>query len=126
MTPLELRRNAAIRLVKEGEIDGVLALSLVVWPPRGSRIADENIPTERPWWPPELKAEIRRRAGEGETMPALAASTGVPFATVKAWLSRADRERDARREAKGKGLGQGFELEEEASVSPGAQSFSLP
>jgi hypothetical protein len=101
MRPLELRRNAAIKLVKEGTLDGVLALSLVVWPPNGSSLADDQLPSDRPVWPPELKAEIRRRYAAGESMPQLAASTGLPLGTVKGWLSAKGREVDARREAAG-------------------------
>jgi hypothetical protein len=78
----------------------VLALSLVVWPPRGSRLADEQVPRERQFYAPAVKAEMRQRyAAGGVTYEELAASAGLPYATVKAWLSKADRERDARREA---------------------------
>jgi hypothetical protein len=99
LTSLEVRHAAALKLVAEGEIDGVLALSLVVWPPKGSRLADDQVPRERKFYPPELKAEIRRRHAEGETIPGLAAATGLPYGTVKCWLSREGRERDARLEA---------------------------
>jgi hypothetical protein len=101
MSPLEVRHAAALKLVKDGEIDPMLALSLVVWPPKGSRLADEQLPRGRQFWSPALKAEIRRRHANGETLPALAASTGLPRGTVKFWLSRAGRERDARRAVAG-------------------------
>jgi hypothetical protein len=34
-------------------------------------------------------------------MPTLSEKTGLPYATVKRWLSTADRKRDAEREAAG-------------------------
>jgi hypothetical protein len=43
-TALEIRHAAAIKLVEAGDLDGVLALSLVVWPRRGSRLEDEHVP----------------------------------------------------------------------------------
>jgi hypothetical protein len=59
------------------------------------------VPRARQFYPPELTADVRRRHAEGATYAALSAATGVPEATVKGWLSRAGRERDARREAAG-------------------------
>jgi hypothetical protein len=73
-----LRRNAAIKLVKAGELDGVLALSLVVWPPNGSWLADDQLPSDRPVWPPELKAEIRRRYAAGEAIRSWPRPRGCP------------------------------------------------
>jgi hypothetical protein len=67
-------------------------------------LADEQVPCERRFWPDELRAEIRRRYAAGETMPALAENTGLPYATVKMWLSKAGREREARRAASVEGL----------------------
>jgi hypothetical protein len=93
LTPLEVRHAAALQLVAAGELDGVLALSLVVRPPR-SRLEDQQVPVTRQVYSQELKAEIRQRYAAGESMPYLAASTGVPYAILKAWLSKAGRERD--------------------------------
>jgi DNA invertase Pin-like site-specific DNA recombinase len=99
LTPLQVRHAAALKLVAEGELDGMLALSLVVWPPKGSRLADDRVPVTRQFYPPELKAEIRERfAAGGETYEELAEAVGVPYATVKSWLSKQCRERDARRQ----------------------------
>ena len=58
-TPLQVRHAAALKLVAAGELDGVLALSLVVWPRRGSRL--EHAPSERQFYSEELKAEVRER-----------------------------------------------------------------
>jgi hypothetical protein len=35
-----VRHEAALALVESGELDPVLALSLVVWPRKGSRLED--------------------------------------------------------------------------------------
>jgi hypothetical protein len=94
-TPLQVRRAAALKLVAAGELDPEIALSLVVWPPAGSRLADVQVSTRRQTYPPELKAEIRRRHAQGETIPALAASTGVPPGTLKGWLRHAGGQKDA-------------------------------
>jgi DNA-directed RNA polymerase specialized sigma24 family protein len=94
-TPLQVRHAAALKLVAAGELDPAFALSLVVWPPAGSRLADDQVSTRRQTYPPELKAEIRRRHAQGETTAALAASTGVPSGTVKGWLRHAGRRNDA-------------------------------
>jgi hypothetical protein len=47
LTPLQVRHAAALNLVEAGELDGVLALSLFVWPPKGSRLADDQLPRGR-------------------------------------------------------------------------------
>jgi hypothetical protein len=102
-TALEIRHSAAIKLVEAGELDGVLALSLVVWPRRGSRLEDEHVPQGTQFYSNELRAEIRKRHAAGETIPALAQATGVPYATVKFWLSAAGRAKDAARMARLRG-----------------------
>jgi hypothetical protein len=66
----------------------------VVWPRRGSRLEDESVPTERQFYSEELKAQIRARHAASETIPALAQSTGIPFATVK-FLCGHGKKRDA-------------------------------
>jgi hypothetical protein len=53
-----VRHAAALKLVAAHELDGALALSYVVWPRRGSRLEDEQVPTERQFYSEELKAEI--------------------------------------------------------------------
>ncbi len=67
--------------------DGALALSLVVWPPKGSRLEDERVPRERQFYSPELREEIRRRHAEGETLPELERKTGSSYASLKGLLS---------------------------------------
>ena len=79
---------AAPRLVEAGELDGALALSLVVWSPKKSRLEDEAVPLGRQFYAEDVKAEIRRRHAAGETLPTLAASTGIPFGTCHAWCSK--------------------------------------
>jgi hypothetical protein len=78
-TALEVRHAAAIKLVEAGELDGVLALSLVVWPRRGSRLEDDDVPRGKQFYRDELRVEIRKRHAAGETIPALALATGVPL-----------------------------------------------
>jgi hypothetical protein len=102
-TALEIRHAAAIRLVEAGELDGVLALSLVVWPRRGSRLEDEHVPRGKQFYSDELRVEIRQRHAAGETIPALARATGLPYATVKFWVSSAGRRKDAARLARLRG-----------------------
>jgi hypothetical protein len=51
-----------------GELDGALALSLVVWPPRGSRLEDEAVPLGRQGYPEDVKVEVQRRRAAGETL----------------------------------------------------------
>ena len=97
--PLQVRHAAALKLVKAGELDPVLALSLVVWPPKRSRLDDEHMPRERRVYPEELKAELRARHAAGETMPMLAQSTGIPWATIKMWCSPTVQKRAREREA---------------------------
>jgi hypothetical protein len=86
---LQVRHQAALALVEAGELDGALALSLslVVWPPKGSRLEDEHVPLGREYYPEDVKAEVRRRHAAGETLLAIAASTGIPFGTCDAWCS---------------------------------------
>jgi hypothetical protein len=86
-TPLQVRHDAAIALVERGELDPAIALSLVVWPPKG-RLEDEYCPTERQFYSEELKAEIRERHAAGETLPDLARKTGVSFGSVKSIAAR--------------------------------------
>ena len=45
----------------------------------------------------ELKDEIRRRHEQGETIAELAAKTGIPDATIKCFVSTADRARSAKK-----------------------------
>jgi hypothetical protein len=102
-TALEIRHAAAIKLVEAGELDGAPALSLVLWPRRDSRLDDENIPRGKQVYSDELRAEIRKRHAAGETIPALAQATGLPYATVKFWVSSAGRRKDAARLARRRG-----------------------
>jgi hypothetical protein len=97
-TALQVRHQAALRLVEAGELDGALALSLVVWPPKGSRLEDEAVPLGRQAYREDVKAEVRRRHAAGETLPALAASTGIPFGTCHAWCSESAPRLKASRE----------------------------
>ena len=97
---LWVRHEAALQLVARGELDGPLALSLVVWPRRGSRLEDESVPPERQFYSDELKAEIRGRHAAGETLPDLARTTGVSFGTVKSICGRDAEKKLARRQAR--------------------------
>jgi hypothetical protein len=65
MTPLQVSPRGGAQACEGRELDGALALSLVVWPLNGSRLADEQVPRTRQFYPPEVKAEIRRRYAEG-------------------------------------------------------------
>jgi len=64
-TALEVRHQAALKFVAVGELDGALALFLVVflvvWPPKGSRLEDGRVPLGRQQYPRELREETRRR-----------------------------------------------------------------
>jgi DNA-binding NarL/FixJ family response regulator len=97
-TPLQVRHQAALKLLEAGQLDPYEALMAVCWP-ESDRLADEDVPLERRFYSETLKEEIRRRHEAGETIPELAQRTGLPFATVK-WLCggngrrpMADRER---------------------------------
>jgi hypothetical protein len=79
-TPLEIRHQAALKLVAAAELDGVVALSLVVWP-RSPRL--ESVPVGRQFYSEDLREEIRARHAAGESIPELALKTGVPFGQVK-------------------------------------------
>jgi hypothetical protein len=78
-----VRHDAAIALVERGDLDPVLALSLVVWPRKGSRLEDERVPPEKQAYSDDVREEIRRRHAAGETIPELAQKTGVPFGEIK-------------------------------------------
>lgn len=82
-SPLQVRHQAALKLVAAGELDPALALSLVVWPPKNSRLVDENVPRERQLYSDGLREEIRARHAAGESIPELAQKTGIPFGQVK-------------------------------------------
>jgi hypothetical protein len=84
-TPLQVRYEVALKLLARGELDPYEALSLVCWPPRGSRL--ESVPTERRYYSEDLKAEIRERHAAGESIPELALKTGIPFGQVKSVCS---------------------------------------
>jgi hypothetical protein len=86
-TPLQIRHDAALALVVKGELDPVLALSLVVWPRKGSRL--EDVPLERQYYAEEVREEIRARHAAGETIPELARKTGIPLGQVKSVCSAA-------------------------------------
>src|SRR6266508_4816549 len=62
------------------------ALLAVVWP-RHERLTDENVPRERQFYSAELREEIRRRHGKGETLPELAQKTGISYASLKGMLN---------------------------------------
>jgi hypothetical protein len=76
-----VRHDAALALVQRGELDPVLALSLVVWPRKGSRL--EDVPLGRQYYSEDVCAEIRARHAAGESVPELALKTSIPFAQVK-------------------------------------------
>jgi hypothetical protein len=76
-----VRHEAALALVESGELDPVLALSLVVWPRKGSRL--EDVPLERQFYSDDVREEIRARHAVGESIPELALKTGIPFGQVK-------------------------------------------
>jgi hypothetical protein len=80
-TPLQVRHEAALKLLARGELDPYEALCLVCWPPRGSRL--EHAPTERQFYADDLREEIRARHAAGESVPELALKTGIPFGQVK-------------------------------------------
>jgi hypothetical protein len=76
-TPLQVRHDAALKLVARGELDPYSALALVCWPRTESRLENEHVPLGKRNYPDELREEIRRRHFEGgETLPELAAKTG--------------------------------------------------
>lgn len=98
-TPLQVRHAAALKLVAAGELTPEEALWLVVWPPRGSRLADDHVPGGRQVYPEELKAELRACHAAGEALPALAQSTGIPVGTLKMVCSPSGAKRYPRRKA---------------------------
>jgi hypothetical protein len=97
-TPLEVRHEVALELLGRGELDPYEALSLVCWPPKGSRL--ESVPTERLYYTEELKTEIRERHAAGETLPDLARKTGLSFGTVKSFVAFASAKRRAQRQTR--------------------------
>src|SRR5512132_2442838 len=85
---LMVRHDAALALVERGDLDPVLALSLVVRPRRGSRL--EDVPLGKQVYSDDVREEIRRRPfEEGETLPELALKTSIPYAQVKSICSAA-------------------------------------
>jgi hypothetical protein len=82
-----------IALVVKGELDPVLALGLVVWPRKDSRLEDEQVPPRKQFYSDELREEIRVRHAAGESIPQLALKTGVPFGQVKVICSSAGAKR---------------------------------
>jgi hypothetical protein len=88
-----VRHDAAIALVESGELDPVLALSLVVWPRPGSRLVDEQVPLGKQLYSDDLREEIRARHAAGESIPELALKTGIPFGQVKCLCSAAGTKR---------------------------------
>jgi hypothetical protein len=78
---LETRKRHALKLVRDGRIDGELALVWTVWP-RGRLEA----PPARTVWPAELAEEARRLYADGWSMPAIAQRLMVGFGTVKTWV----------------------------------------
>ncbi len=81
-----MRHQAALELLRRGAIGPEEALLAVVWP-RHERLTDENVPRERQFYSAELREEIRRRHGKGETLPELAQKTGISYASLKGLLN---------------------------------------
>jgi len=81
-----VRHQAALELLRRGAIGPEEALLAVVWP-RHERLTDENVPRERQFYSAELREEIRRRHGKGETLPELAQKTGISYASLKGLLN---------------------------------------
>jgi hypothetical protein len=95
----KIRDEPALRLVQRGELDPVLALSLVVWPPRGE-LEDESVPLEHRAWDESVKLEARRLHAEGLGCPEIAERLAVRFPTVKSWLWDTAEWRRASRQAR--------------------------
>jgi hypothetical protein len=90
-----VRHEAALALVESGELDPVLALSLVVWPRKGSRL--EDVPLERQYHAEDVRQEIRARHKAGESIPELALKTGVPLRSSQVHLQHGGSEAGAGR-----------------------------
>jgi hypothetical protein len=86
-TPLQVRQEAALKLLARGELDPYEALSLVCWPRKGSRLEDEQVPLGKQLYSNDVHEEIRRRHAAGESIPELAFKTGIPFGQVKFMVS---------------------------------------
>jgi hypothetical protein len=84
-TPLQIRHEIALKLVEAGELDPYSALALVCWPPKGSRL--EDVPLGKKFYSDDVRGEIRARHAAGESVPALALKTGIPFGQVKFMVS---------------------------------------
>jgi hypothetical protein len=90
-TPLQMRHEAALQLVAAGELDPALALSLVVWPPRGSRLEDEQVPLGRQFYSETVKGEALALYDSGLGAVAISRRLGVPYGTVKSWVQPGNR-----------------------------------
>ena len=87
-TALEIRHEAALELLQRGEISPEAALAAVVWP--DGRLADENVPVGRQYYPEEIREEIRGRHAAGESLPALERQTGISLGTLKAFCAHGE------------------------------------
>jgi hypothetical protein len=61
-----VRHDAGIAPVERGERDPVVALSLVVWPRKGSRL--EDVPLGKQFYSDDFREEIRARPAADETL----------------------------------------------------------
>jgi len=113
---LEVRKAVALDLVRRGQLDPYEALALVCWPPQGSKL--EQAPTGEQHYGEEVKDEVRRHQ-QGETIAQLVAKTGIPHATIKCFVSTADRARSARKLARPSSPPRGDPAAEEVSHGPG-------
>ena len=92
-----IRRDAAIKLVVAGEMNGWDALLLVVAPPP----ALANIGQRKTTYRPEVREDARRLHAGGLSMPEVARRLGVPYATAKSWIwpaSEAEKQRRTERQ----------------------------
>jgi hypothetical protein len=80
-TPLQVRHEAALKLLARGELDPYEALVLVCWPRKGSRL--EDVPLGKQFYSDDVREEIRARHAAGESVPELALKTGIPYGQVK-------------------------------------------
>jgi hypothetical protein len=97
---LLIRRDAALRLVVEGEITGWDALWLVVVPPPQLATLGAGRKTYRD----EVRVEARELHAGGLTCRQVAHQLGVPFATAKRWIWPASHETQKQKRARAQEL----------------------
>jgi hypothetical protein len=58
----------------------------VVWPPKGSRLEDETIPTKRLLYDDNVRAEALALYDSGVGAVEISRRLGLPYGTVKSWV----------------------------------------